>query len=339
MRILFSLFVLILLAGGFFLTQIPSSEIELPEVKLEIPEEPAIEVLKKELESISEAIKTMAPPFIPSAPVVSPVEPVEGPPPPPLPSEALSEGGPAIKSSEIYATAIEAIVNISCYDAGKRLYILGSGAIIHPLGYILTNAHLAEHFAEGGTECSLRRGSPAKNFAKAKIIWIPDQNKNIGDTEIPENDAAILKIMEIVDGSPFQAGFKHFKFEPGYKVKEGETLYSLSYPTEFLGSETAIKNTNLVFTLGTVEELVTIDDDAGTAEGAYLKGELSAQHGSSGGVFLDAQEGRVVGLFVGITEGETTAERKQFMFLASYIDRILFKTEGMDFPAFLATHP
>ncbi|MEK7162495.1 MAG: trypsin-like peptidase domain-containing protein [Patescibacteria group bacterium] len=310
MKIILALFSLLLLAGAFFFLRIPANEIELPDIKLEIPQEPKIKELKKELESISEAIKTVIPP--PPAPLPSP---------PPLP--------PAIKSSAIYEKALKAVVNILCFDNEKSSYILGSGAIIHPQGYVLTNGHLAEHFQKPGADCQLRKGSPARNFAKAKIIWLPDQSQKIGATEIPQKDAALLKITE------FTQEFGYFEFEPNYDVKEGEVLYSLNYPTEFLSPEIALKDANLVFTLGTVEKLVSVDEIAKDAEGAYLKGELSAQHGSSGGIFLEAQEGKVVGLFVGLTEGTTTATRKQFMFLSEYIDRILRQDKGVGLLEFL----
>lgn len=334
MKIILALFISILVAGAFFTFEIKNTEIETPalpagkpEIKFEIArieEKNALEEIKKELDSVSEAIKNVLPP--------SPL-------PPPAPS--LVEE-PPIKSEEIYKKALSASINIFCYESKKGFYILGSGTVIHPKGYILTNAHLAEHFKEPATDCTLRRGSPAKNFAKAELVWLPDQTLKIGKSSISQNDAAILKITDFTDKSPLpeslpdgKAGFEYFEFDPDYEIKTGEVLYSLSYPSEFLGSDTALKNTNLVFTLGLVEKIVTVDENTSDAEGAYLRGELSAQEGSSGGIFLESGQGKAVGLFVGLTEGETTSERKQFIFLASYIERMIKLEKNQSLKEFL----
>jgi S1-C subfamily serine protease len=260
--------------------------------------------------------------------------PVPAPAPPPAPP-------PAVKSADLYAKALGAVVNIFCVDTAANAYIMASGAIIDPAGYVLTNGHVAVHFNDPGTDCVLRRGSPARNFARAKVVFLPNQAPKIGGSDIPQNDAAILKITQMTDGSPAPpaGGFEYFKIDPAYAVVLGETLYALNYPTEFLGAETALKDAGLVFSQGTVESIVTVDDDASNAEAVYLKGELSVQHGSSGGIFLDSQKGEVVGLFVGLTEGKTTAERKQFMFMSSYIDRIVRAAKGLSLAAYVDTNP
>ena len=85
--------------------------------------------------------------------------------------------------------------------------------------------------------------------------------------------------------------------------------------------------------------MLTLDDDYSNPEGAYLKGEISAQHGSSGGIFLETGRGRIAGLFVGLTEGTTTSERKQFMFLSPYIDRIFKADKGAGVTDFLNSNP
>src|SRR3989344_7996888 len=316
MKSIFGIFLLLLFVGALF--AVSSPVIDLEKISINIPAGENEEATSTpELKEVSESVI---------------LEPTPTPPPAP----------PAVKSEEIYAKGLQASLNIFCYDKTEGVYIMGSGAIIHPSGYVLTNAHLATHFTEAGTECVLRRGAPAKNFANAKVVWIPDQTKKIADGEIPMNDAAILKITSMTDpdASVGAVGnLEYFKIDPFYLIKEGERLYSLNYPTEFLGAETALRDANLVFSLGTVEKIVTIDEETSTAEGIYLKGELSAQHGSSGGIFLDLQNGNVVGLFVGLTEGATTADRKQFMFMSSYLERIMLEDKGIGLSAFLASSP
>ncbi len=257
-----------------------------------------------------------------------------------LPQPKTPSPGPArIKSEELYNKALKALVNVFCDDAKKGVYILGSGAVIHPAGYVLTNAHIAQSFLDEGTDCVLRRGSPAEPWAKAEIFYLPDQSQKIGSSTIPMNDIAILKITGPVGADKFSGQFDYFTFDRAYQVREGEVLYSLGFPTEFLGAQIILRNTTILFSLGTVEDLVTLDDDRGDAEGAYLKGEISAQHGPSGGIFLDYERGGVAGLFVGITEGKTTAERKQFIFLSSYVDDIVKRDKGVSLLEFLGAPP
>ena len=254
------------------------------------------------------------------------------------PPEAASPK-PPLRSEEVYAKAEKALVNVFCDDSEKGTYILGSGAVIHPAGYVITNGHLAEHFLRDRVQCVLRRGSPAAYFAKARVVYLPDQTELIGDTEIPLKDIAILKITESANALPLPETFEYFEFAPAYQVSENEVLYSLSFPTEFLGADIIVRNTTILFSLGTVSTLLTLDDDYSNSEGAYLKGEISAQHGSSGGIFLETGRGRIVGLFVGLTEGATTSERKQFIFLSPYIDRIFKADKGAGVTDFLNSNP
>ena len=284
------------------------------------PEPEIVQDLKKQINSLSSAVKDLK----------------QIPPPKPSPTP---EPAPVVKSADIYNKALGAVLNVFCYDRKANAYIFGSASIIHPKGYILTNGHLAVRFEDPNTECQLRRGSPARNFAKAKVIWLPSQTPKIGASEIPKNDVAILKLTELADGSALSENFEYFEINASYVSKIGESLYSLNYPSEFLGADTALSNTNLVFTLGAVNSFLTVDDNTSDAEGVYLKGELSTQHGSSGGIFLDTRKGEIVGLFVGLTEGKTTAERMQFMFMSSYINRILLEEKGMGIAEYLATNP
>ena len=320
---------LVLIVASFFVL---SPEFSLPEKetimdsKIEktatssAPDPKIVQDLKKQINSLSNAVKDLK--QIP----------------PPTPS-LTPEPVPAVKSADIYNKALGAVLNIFCIDRKANAYIFGSASIIHPKGYILTNGHLAEHFSDPKTECLLRRGSPAKNFAKAKVIWLPNQTLKIGVSEIPKNDVAILKITELIDGSALPENFEYFGVNKNYVPKVGEKLYSINYPSEFLGADIAVTNMNLVLTLGAVNSFLTVDDNAADAEGVYLKGELSAQHGSSGGIFLDMQKGDIVGLFVGLTEGKTTDERMQFIFMSSYINRILTDEKGIGLSEYLATNP
>ncbi len=257
----------------------------------------------------------------------------------PLPQEEKPPPPPAVKSSELYQKALGALVNIFCDDEAGHRYILGSGAIISPAGYVLTNAHLAEYFLQERVDCVLRRGSPARTFARAAVFYLPDQNLKIGETQIARKDLAILKITGPSGSIPLPESFDYFEFSPDYQPGAGEVLYSLGYPTEFLGAELILKGANILFTTGTVMELADVDGNFSTAEGANLKGEISAQHGSSGGIFLEAQNGKVAGLFVGLTEGKTTSDRSQFIFLSSYLDEVVRQDKGMGLLEFLNSRP
>lgn len=246
---------------------------------------------------------------------------------------------PKLKSDLVYASGLGALVNILCNDTENGYYISASGAIIDPKGYILTNAHVAENFSHKGVICVIRRGSPAVSFARAKVVFMPDVSDKISATEVPLRDIAILKITSDLSGKPFSEVFSYFEFDPDYSMKEGEVLYSLGFPNEFLGSEAILKNTTILLSLGSVENLLNIDQSENIAEAAYMKGAISAQQGSSGGIFVDTYSGNIVGLFVALTQGETTSERKEFIFLSSYVDRIMREKTGLSLKEFLAQNP
>ncbi len=251
----------------------------------------------------------------------------------------FSANKPSIRGDDLYNKAVSgALINILCEDPKAGNYISGSGAVVSNAGYILTNGHLGVYFGNTGVTCELRRGSPARPFAKARLVFLPDQAKKIEGTSVPASDIAILKIERMLLGGA-SSSWPYFELDPNYSAKVNESFYSLGYPTEFLGAQTALVETDILLSVGVIREFVSVDGDFKKAEGAYLDGQVSAQHGSSGGIFLETGSGKIAGLFVGLTEGKTTSDRKQFIFLSSYIDSMVRAEKGLGFNEFIQTNP
>jgi len=230
-----------------------------------------------------------------------------------------------LSSDIIYKQGIEKIVNMFCNN-GKSEYIIATGAIVHPNGYILSNAHVAMDLPIGST-CDIRRGSPSTPFATAKLILVPSIYTKSSDPQIQaHNDVSIWKIENIPTPLPF------WIIDESTKTQDEEKLLTLSYPAELLGSQLILKGVNLLFSETTV-----------TASDAILiksRATISAQQGSSGGVLIDHYTGFVRGLMFAIDkEAPLVSDRNLYSITPHGINEAIKKETGKTLKEYLAGNP
>src|SRR3990167_9977375 len=116
-----------------------------------------------------------------------------------------------LPSQTLYALASERVVNLFCELPNNEVAI-ATGVIIHPQGYILTNAHVAQ--TEQSHTCLIRRGSPARNFAIAERVFLPPNFSSQSHTrENLAQDVAIWKITNVIERSAIGT-FPFFSIRP-----------------------------------------------------------------------------------------------------------------------------
>lgn len=230
-----------------------------------------------------------------------------------------------LSSDIIYKQGIEKIVNMFCSN-GKGEYIIATGAIIHPNGYVLSNAHVAADLPMGST-CDIRRGSPSVPFATAKLVLVPSIYAKSSDPQTQaHNDVSIWKIENMQGPLPF------WTIDESTKTQDEEKLLTLSYPAELLGSQLILKGVNLLFSETTV-----------TASDAVLiksRATISAQQGSSGGVLIDHYTGFIRGLMFAIDkEAPLVSDRNLYSITPHGINEAIKKETGKTLKEYLAGNP
>lgn len=230
----------------------------------------------------------------------------------------------------LYALASERVVNLFCELPNNEVAI-ATGVIIHPQGYILTNAHVAE--TEQSHTCLIRRGSPARNFAIAERVFLPPNFSSKSHTrENLAQDVAIWKIISTVEKSASDT-FPFFFIRPDNLPTDGATLATFSYPAELLGSQAIISALHLSFS-----ETRIISHDAYFIESAQ---GLGAQKGSSGGILLNQFTGELAGLIFAINDKKTeyVSERTLFSLTPFAIHEAIRAVTTKDLDAYLAENP
>ncbi len=282
--------------------------------------EPAPTIIKKVATSTPLKNKNIFPPPPPIAP-------------PPLPAEALAKAGPQsqirIPDATIFALGSEAVVNMLCQSKKENEYAVASGAIVDAGGYIISNAHIADTLNAEKT-CDIRRGSPAEKFAKARLIFVP-QHYNSTSTEADANvnarfDISIWKISD----PPADLAYWELENEP---IKPNQELLTMGYAAELLSSESIFKGLPLTFSSTIVESNNGIIIRA--------RSSLSAQHGSSGGIFIDRYSSKIAGLIFGIGEekNDQVSERRIFALTTKAIDTVMRAETGNTLAQYLANKP
>jgi hypothetical protein len=250
--------------------------------------------------------------------------------------------------ADVNANARGALVNILCMPHGGSLQpISGSGVIIDPRGVILTNAHVGQYVllsesTQVDLVCVIRTGSPAVARYKAAVLYIPPVwvEKHVGEITTPhplgtgEHDYALLVITGSADGSPLPATFPALPYDTRKSIAfQGDQILAASYPAEFLGGLSTGSSLYSASSITRIEQLQAFG--SGSPDVISLGGIIEAQSGSSGGDVVNAW-GRLVGLIVTTSQGQTTAQRDLHALSLFYIDSDLTAQTGSGLAATLS---
>jgi len=262
---------------------------------------------------------------------------------------------PVYSPEEINLLARDALVNIYCTTqvSGATRLITGSGVVIDPRGIVLTNTHVAQTFlfedvsSFGATDCIVRAGSPAAPAYDAEILYISPswikENASALKQENPlgtgENDFALLHITRsLKKGVPLPEQFSHLIPElDRAQITLGSPVLLASYPAGFLGSIAVQKDLYQTSVITEIKELFTFK--SGLLDLFSLSGNAVAQKGSSGSAVVSLHSGKVLGIIVTSSEGETTADRELHAIVFSHMSESMSTDIEFTLEEYLATDP
>lgn len=248
----------------------------------------------------------------------------------------------------------DATVNIICTSASGGLVnpLSASGILIDPRGIILTNAHVAQYFLikdypiKNFLECGIRQGSPASMRYRAELLyvsptWVRAHYKEILEQNpvgTGESDFALLRITG-PSGPSIQVPATFPSVEPTLLTSSdliGHPALIAAYPAGFLGGISIQNNLYLSSAPVTVKDVYTFADTS--VDLVSLGGTVVAQHGSSGGG-VTLSDGKLLGIVVTSSEGQTTGERNLRAITMSYINRVLLTEIHVSLSELLAANP
>ena len=249
----------------------------------------------------------------------------------------------------------ETVVNIFCLSKSGGLFqpIVASGVIIDTKGIILTNAHTAQYFllknyrTQNFIDCIIRTGSPATPTYRAELLYLPptwiEENAHNIVLQKPrgsgEHDYALLRITRSARrGTPLPASFPAVDaIGTLEEIQKGTPVLAASYPAGFLGSIGITKGLWLTSSISHIMDVFTLKDDPPYTPDIFsIGGIISAQEGSSGGAVVSLKNGRLLGIIVTRTSGETTEERDLRVLSIPHINQSLEDHTGEGVQEFLA---
>ncbi len=192
-------------------------------------------------------------------------------------SGGLALSGDLLSPREIYSIACQQVVAVTTEITYKNFFgyttssaVSGSGFIISPDGYILTNFHVIEDAAKGGYEISVFTHDGSEYIAS--IVGFE-----------ADNDVAVLKI-EAENLSAVSLGNSD-------NMAVGDSIYAVGNP---LGELEYTMTSGMVSALD--RDISTYDSDTGTYTSINMfQIDAAVNSGNSGGPVYD-QRGQVIGI-------------------------------------------
>lgn len=231
----------------------------------------------------------------------------------------------------------KATINIYCARIRDRAIekITGSGVIVDPQGIILTNAHVAEYvllsqYTGSNTTCTIRAGSPAQSYYKAKIIFLPSEwilaNKNnLTNTNLQGNgeyDYAVLGITEVLSKNAPNVPLPYFETD-NKKLVANQNILLGGYPANF--GDVKVLDNSLYFLYDNSKVSQVMSFNGSSIDVITTLATSLAEHGSSGGPIVS--EGRLVGL---IDSTLLNGSQKKIIqgITMSYVEKSIKETSG-----------
>jgi hypothetical protein len=196
-------------------------------------------------------------------------------------SAALAQ---AVLPREVRQEILRSVVQVQAYDIeADRIIGTGSGSIVSPDGYILTNYHVVEGPAGRPLEWhAIMVSDPdAPDLLPEFRYWA---RYVAGDATY---DLAILRIVEYADETPVPAGtsFPFVTLGDSSDLLPGDPITVVGYP--------GISGDTITFTTGVVSGFLGEDLTAGGKQ--WIKTDAKLARGNSGGAAFDGN-----GLLIGI---------------------------------------
>lgn len=197
-------------------------------------------------------------------------------------SSVVAQGLPR----DVRLKILEAVVQVIPYDdaAGTTVNWSGSGTIISPSGYLLTNYHVIGDLS-------------TRTHYEWHAIFMTDPDFTDQPPEFwfwaryvaadPTHDLAILKIEEWYDETPVEADFvfPHVQVGDSNRLIPGDPITIVGYP--------GISGSTITFTSGLMSGWVGEDFESGGKQWIKTDGKIS--HGNSGGGAFD-ENGYLIGV-------------------------------------------
>lgn len=195
--------------------------------------------------------------------------------------------------------AVKINVQVQGGRPGRPRTSTGSGSIIDPRGYVLTNFHVVGNTTPGGgTPGSLYSATNEVRIAVASTARETAQERYIGrvvraDVRL---DLALIRIVSDLNGNPLPSGtrFPSIQIADTSQLRPGSRLFAFGFP---LGVQT------INVTSGEMSGFQMNSRD----QVAWIRTDAEFNPGNSGGMLLD-RRGRLVAIPTAVVSGRGTLE-------------------------------